>query len=575
MGKKQIRDPIYNYIELEDSFMALVNTPEFQRLRNIRQTSYEALYPSALHNRFVHSLGVFHLGKKAIMCFWENTRDMLSRESKILEGEKWGQIRDTFLYACLLHDVGHSPFSHTGEMYYNKGIRFDLALKNALGVPNPLPNGHYEGEQFCADLKKGDDKTGNPHEAMSALIGLELCEGIDIDRELFVRCIIGVKYQVELDDEARLSKEDMAFLNAVIALLNGELIDVDKLDYVIRDAYVTGYKSLSIDLDRLLAGYTLCKMNEEYRAGYKRRALSVIENVIFANDLERRWIQNHPTILYDGQLVDFLLGEYDTYMKKQYEKAHSPESHVQNPEGKTVGLAADDGLPKLIGTVFTKESLSQKGMSGIDPPLRLICDADIIAYVKNISNSKAARHYLNRSERLKPIWKTEASFAPLVEDLGYPLLRDIQKDFDSFLKTLRSVGSPFIDQDTLGFLEKCAKEDPATDIKKAVDICKIFLQFKEEENLPDFEFMLVQAKGFRSSYQKLKNESGPIMVELDTGYYPLEEVMSVQAKEVTQKSNNFFCVYTTKRNIQSGRDLAKKFFDCLRRHYRRNPEDKK
>lgn len=80
--KKQIRDPIYNYIELEQPFVDLINTPEFQRLRNIRQTSYEALYPSALHNRFVHSLGVFHLGEKAINYFEINIRDGLGNPFK-------------------------------------------------------------------------------------------------------------------------------------------------------------------------------------------------------------------------------------------------------------------------------------------------------------------------------------------------------------------------------------------------------------------------------------------------------------------------------------------------------------
>lgn len=79
MSKKQIRDPLYDYITLDDPFVQLVNTPEFQRLRNIRQTSYEALYPSALHNRFVHSLGVFHLGQKAIDYFWINVNKVLPK----------------------------------------------------------------------------------------------------------------------------------------------------------------------------------------------------------------------------------------------------------------------------------------------------------------------------------------------------------------------------------------------------------------------------------------------------------------------------------------------------------------
>lgn len=61
---KTIRDPMYGYITIEAPFAQLLDTEEFQRLRNIRQTGYQSLYPSALHNRFVHSLGVFHLGKK-------------------------------------------------------------------------------------------------------------------------------------------------------------------------------------------------------------------------------------------------------------------------------------------------------------------------------------------------------------------------------------------------------------------------------------------------------------------------------------------------------------------------------
>ena len=50
----------YGYINIEDKYIPIIDSAEFQRLRNIRQTGYASLYPSALHNRFVHSLGVFH-----------------------------------------------------------------------------------------------------------------------------------------------------------------------------------------------------------------------------------------------------------------------------------------------------------------------------------------------------------------------------------------------------------------------------------------------------------------------------------------------------------------------------------
>lgn len=63
---KRIKDPVYGYIDLPNDLVAgVIDTAEFQRLRRIVQTSYAPLFPSALHNRFVHSLGVYHLGSLA------------------------------------------------------------------------------------------------------------------------------------------------------------------------------------------------------------------------------------------------------------------------------------------------------------------------------------------------------------------------------------------------------------------------------------------------------------------------------------------------------------------------------
>lgn len=565
MGKKQIRDPLYNYIELDSPFVKLVNTPEFQRLRNIRQTSYEALYPSALHNRFVHSLGVFYLGEKAIRYFWDNAKGALSKgylDRLAPDGDpekgKWGEIKKTFLYACLLHDVGHSPFSHTGERYYRKGIQFELELENAV-----CGAGGRAGRQFREDVTVSTSYPGAPHEAMSALIGLELCEKFQagIDRELFVRCIIGLKYLKELG----MPQEEMALLNAVIGLLNGALIDVDKLDYTIRDSYVTGYNNLSIDLDRLLAGYTIFQKNGKYQTGYTKGSLSVIENVIYANDLERRWIQNHPAIQYDNQLVDFLLGRFDSYMRETYVK-----SVKFNKKQKKRIPGGAKGLPDSVATVFTKEALSQQGMPGLYPPLKLFNDADILAYIKNIDKSEVSRQYLDRSRRLKPLWKTEAAFTPLSKDFGPELMRDIQADFSDFLNTLQEYGKPFINQGALDFLTDRYKKTGAKKYQQAIHICNIFSGFKDENGLPDFQFMLAQTKRFRSNYWKIGAQAEPVMVELDLGYFPLEEVMSVQAKQTAENmSKDFFYVYTTRKNIQARENLSVKFFDCLRRGYRR------
>ena len=60
---KRLKDPIYGYIQIPKAYMTeIVDSATFQRLRRIIQTSYSPLYSSAVHNRFVHSLGVYHLG---------------------------------------------------------------------------------------------------------------------------------------------------------------------------------------------------------------------------------------------------------------------------------------------------------------------------------------------------------------------------------------------------------------------------------------------------------------------------------------------------------------------------------
>ena len=66
MGEKKFRDPIYGYIAIDEQLVKdVIDTAAFQRLRDIIQTSYAPLYSSAVHNRFVHSIGVYHLGRLA------------------------------------------------------------------------------------------------------------------------------------------------------------------------------------------------------------------------------------------------------------------------------------------------------------------------------------------------------------------------------------------------------------------------------------------------------------------------------------------------------------------------------
>ncbi|MBI4392496.1 MAG: HD domain-containing protein [Euryarchaeota archaeon] len=96
---KRLRDPVYNYIRLDEVAEALIDTPEFQRLRHVKQlgTAY-LVFPGAHHTRFEHSLGAHHLARLA-----SEQLGLTPDDGRLLE------------YALLLHDIGHGPFSHVSE----------------------------------------------------------------------------------------------------------------------------------------------------------------------------------------------------------------------------------------------------------------------------------------------------------------------------------------------------------------------------------------------------------------------------------------------------------------------------
>ena len=110
MKTKLIRDSVHGYIEVPEIIMQkIVDTSIFQRLRQIEQTSMRTLYPSAHHDRFVHSIGVYHLGKKAIDGLINNIKD---DEIYTANKDFWQEYGLCFQLACLLHDCGHAPMSH-------------------------------------------------------------------------------------------------------------------------------------------------------------------------------------------------------------------------------------------------------------------------------------------------------------------------------------------------------------------------------------------------------------------------------------------------------------------------------
>lgn len=98
-GKHKVRDPVHGYISITDEERDILDTPQLQRLRKVRQMGMSSLvYPSATHTRFSHSLGVMHVAGEFA-------------DSLKLSDSMYRTLR----IAGLVHDIGHGPFSHTSD----------------------------------------------------------------------------------------------------------------------------------------------------------------------------------------------------------------------------------------------------------------------------------------------------------------------------------------------------------------------------------------------------------------------------------------------------------------------------
>ncbi len=220
-----IRDPLWDTIRVDPLAMQIVDAPVFQRLRHIRQLGLAYLvYPGATHTRFDHALGVYHLAHRALAAL--RTRDALDGVDET----------DVALipFAALLHDIGHYPFSHA------------LEELEADRIP-----GHHE-----------------------ALVGRFLAD------ETVAAALAQVAPDARAGVEALIRGSSV---NPLQGLVSGSL-DLDKIEYLMRDATFAGVPYGRVDVDRLLHGLVLLHdaTTGQFEVGVHEKGIAALESLLFA-----------------------------------------------------------------------------------------------------------------------------------------------------------------------------------------------------------------------------------------------------------------------------------------------------
>ncbi|NMA69591.1 MAG: HD domain-containing protein, partial [Desulfitobacterium sp.] len=264
----QFRDPIHGMINLNEGELEIVNSAPFQRLRYIRQlgTSY-LVYHGAEHTRFGHSIGVMHLVGKAM--------DILKKKQpEPMDDFEYERLKQIVKIVALVHDIGHAPFSHVGE----------------------------ESGLF-PELKDFDGEVTSGHEVYSRLIVSEFLKDIIEKNECFA------KMNIKIVDVLSFMKGTITNPKYFFAkeLISGQ-IDMDRMDYLLRDSYYCGVKYGEYDLHRLLDTLTICCPQEGiWQLGIESDGVQAVEEFVFSRYWMFIQVYFHKTRrILDYYLVEFL-----------------------------------------------------------------------------------------------------------------------------------------------------------------------------------------------------------------------------------------------------------------------------
>ena len=317
-----IRDPLWNTIRLDRDAVRIVDAPAFQRLRHIKQLGHAHLvYPGATHTRFDHALGVYHLIHQAMT--------LLDRRGALRALEPM-DLRIIPL-AGLLHDIGHYPFSHAIEELQSTRIP-----------------GHHEAlvGRFFAD----------------ASVAAALAD-VGPDAPARVEALI----RGTSDHPLR-------------GLVSGSL-DLDKIDYLKRDAMFCGVPYGEVDVDRLLHALTVAADPATGRPeiAVREKGVAALESLLFAKYQMFRNVYWHhavrsATVLYkrivgdalDAGLLgaDELVGETDEgVLYRIAARAAAAPGEAAAQIGAWTADLRNRCLPKRAGEVVAAE-LGGRGVAG-------------------------------------------------------------------------------------------------------------------------------------------------------------------------------------------------------------------
>ncbi len=363
----EIRDPVHGLINIYDEEIPLIKSEFFGRLRNVKQLGFsENIFPGATHSRFLHSLGAMHVGTRAF--------DKLFP----LQGKTQKRIRETFRLACLLHDIGHAPLSHSTEIVMPKLKDLEIPKEFLKKDENPNRRATHEDYTIKVLADSSFSKTFK-----------EVERNFKVDRKTIADLITGIqrnKFYFNIDG--------VDYFPLLHQLITGE-IDCDRMDYLLRDSYFCGVSYGNFDLDWLLNNLRVCIFNNSAYLGISERGLLTFEDFLLSRYHMFIMVYFH----YRAVCLEQLLYKYFKTSNNEYSIPSDIEKYIEHDDHflmKTL-RKSDNPYAKAIIKNEIPPKIYESFNEDQHKKLRIIekCLLDKkVDYIKGSSESKLSKYFI-------------------------------------------------------------------------------------------------------------------------------------------------------------------------------------
>ena len=338
-----IKDPVHGtmqFTSIEDKWVKpFIDSPNFQRLRHIKQLGMgDFIFPGAVHSRFNHCLGCCYVGGQ------------IAQKIGLADEE-----RQLVMIACLLHDIGHGPFSHTFEgLFHHKLIRHEDWTPYFLA--------DYGSANFFKDYNRLNPRYHLTEEKFNEIADMIMHKPI---------------------------------AKRVLADIVSSQLDADRLDYLLRDSHFCGVRYGEFDFRWMLHCMAIIKTNDTERLGITHKGIGVVEHYLMARRLMTRNIYHSQKKL----AIESLLVQMLALLAESLEHDAAYADLRATRLGKF--LMAVNQFNQAAQQNKHVKQLKNDFLVNNQSNYKELCDYDVFALIKQLSNSDADNPATQIAKRLQ------------------------------------------------------------------------------------------------------------------------------------------------------------------------------